>query len=76
MNGAAAAFALSDFRYAFGLTFYRQRILPSLIAGWGVWVPTITLVYCLPPLLQLPVSALATCFWSLLVVYMQSAKRV
>jgi hypothetical protein len=68
------SFAFDDFRYAFTPGFYRERILPSLIAGWGVWVPTITLVYCLPSLLQLPVSALATCFWSLLVVYIQSAK--
>lgn len=68
-----SGFVISDPRYAFSAGFYRARILPSVIAGWGVWIPTITLVYCLPTLLQLPVSALATCFWSLLVAYMQVA---
>lgn len=66
-------FAFTGSAYAFSPAFYRERVLPSLIACWGVWIPTVSVVYCLPLLLQLPVCALATSFWSLVVVYMQPA---
>lgn len=50
--------------------FYRSTILPTLVANWGVWIPAVSIIYALPLLLQVPLFALATSFWSLLVSYL------
>ena len=54
--------------------FYRSTILPTLIANWGVWIPAVTIIYSLPLLLQVPLFALASSFWSLLVAAMTSGR--
>lgn len=61
-------------RGLFTFSFYRTRVFPSLIAGWGVWIPAVTIVYSLPTLLQVPLFVLATCFWSLIVTYIAAMK--
>jgi len=41
--------------------------IPSvLIAMWGVWIPTVAIVYSLPLALQFPLFNIVLCFWSLL----------
>lgn len=41
--------------------------IPSiLIAMWGVWIPTVAIVYSLPFALQFPLFNIVLCFWSLL----------
>jgi uncharacterized protein YjeT (DUF2065 family) len=47
--------------------WYARCVLPILLANWGVWVPTVLLVYALPTPLQLPVQNLVLCLWSLIV---------
>ena len=54
----------------FSLKFYRSTILPTLIANWGVWIPMVAIIYSLPLLLQVPLFALASSFWALLVASM------
>ena len=49
--------------------FYRGRTLPALVATWGVWMPVTAAIYSLPPLLQIPLFALALTFWVLLFAY-------
>ncbi len=46
---------------------YFQRILPTLIANWTVWIPAVSIIYSLPPLLQIPLFGFALCFWVLIV---------
>ena len=61
------------------LDFKRSALLPRLnrrlflhdipgllVPAWLVWLPAVTIVYALPPLLQIPMFALVQCFWSLL----------
>lgn len=60
-------------RDIFTFRFYRARVFPSLIAGWGVWIPAVSIVYSLPTLLQIPLFVLATCFWSLIVTFIASS---
>jgi hypothetical protein len=48
-------------------SWYQKRYLPTLIANWGVWIPTVAIIYCLPTPLQLPIQNLILCMWSLLV---------
>jgi len=45
---------------------WRNRVPTVLISTWAVWIPLVTLIYCLPLALQLPAANLATCFWVLL----------
>ncbi len=56
--------------------FYAARIFPTLLANWGVWIPLVTLIYLLPPLLQTPLFTLALTFWVLIVSYIASARRL
>ncbi len=46
--------------------FYRDRVLPIQVAGWAVWIPCTTVIYSLPPSLQIPFYVLASSFWVLL----------
>ena len=52
--------------------FYVGSVLPTLVATWGVWIPAVTLIYCLPPLLQIPLYNLALTFWALMLAYINS----
>lgn len=53
-------------REVFSWNFVLEKMLPTQIAGWGVWIPGVCLVYFMPPLLQLPTAVLIQCFWVLL----------
>lgn len=55
--------ALADWRAP---RWYARRVLPVMIAVWGVWVPTVCCIYALPLALQLPLCALVNCFWVIL----------
>ncbi|MEI8293355.1 MAG: Mpv17/PMP22 family protein [bacterium] len=50
----------------FSWDFALEKILPTQFAGWCVWIPGVSLVYFMPPLLQLPTAVLIQCFWVLL----------
>ncbi|MBK9217830.1 MAG: hypothetical protein IPO35_16580 [Uliginosibacterium sp.] len=41
--------------------------IPGMIVpAWMVWLPAVTVIYCLPGSLQIPMFNLVLCFWSLL----------
>ena len=46
-----------------------HRLIVMLFSTWMVWLPTVAVVYSLPNGLQLPVSNLVLCFWSLLLSF-------
>ena len=46
-----------------------QVVLPLLLSNWGVWIPAVVVIYCLPLPLQLPMQNLVLCFWSLLLIF-------
>jgi hypothetical protein len=48
--------------------WYARRVVPLVIPAWCFWIPAVTLIYSLPPLLQMPFSLCATAAWSLLMV--------
>jgi hypothetical protein len=50
--------------------WYRMTVLPLLLSNWGVWVPTVAVIYCLKLPLQLPVQNLILCLWALLVMFL------
>ena len=49
---------------------YRDKILPTLLATWAVWIPLMAIIYSLPLALQFPLFGLALSFWVLLLTYM------
>jgi hypothetical protein len=57
-------------RELFTWQHYRDKILPTLIATWAVWIPLMAIIYSLPLALQFPLFGLALSFWVLLLTYM------
>jgi len=46
--------------------FFLQMVPTTLISTWGVWIPMVTIIYCLPSALQIPLFNIVLCFWVLL----------
>jgi len=59
-------FRAERWRALFSWTFVWDRVFPTQVAGWFVWLPALFLIYAMPPLLQLPVAVLVQVFWVLL----------
>ena len=47
--------------------FLLENLFPLVVAGWCIWIPGVSLVYFMPPLLQLPVAVLIQVFWVLII---------
>lgn len=56
-------------------SYYRDAVLPTLITNWAVWVPLITIIYCLPLTLQVPLFGLALSLWVLLYTWMSESRN-
>ena len=59
-------FRRAALRTIFSWDFLNEKMIPTQIAVWCVWLPGVSLVYSMPPLLQLPVAVLIQCFWVLI----------
>jgi hypothetical protein len=57
-------------RDLFRWSHYRDKVLPTLLATWVVWIPLMAIIYSLPLALQFPLFGLALSFWVLLLTYM------
>jgi len=62
--------SIQPVRDLFTWKHYQDKILPTLIATWAVWIPLMAIIYGLPLALQFPLFALALSFWVLLLTYM------
>ena len=62
--------SLGPLRHLFTIAHYRDKILPTLLATWAVWIPLMAIIYSLPLALQFPLFGLALSFWVLLLTYM------
>lgn len=54
--------------------FVLQKIPTTLISTWGVWIPMVSIIYCLPSPLQIPLFNIALCFWVLLLTALTRPK--
>lgn len=54
--------------------WFMRHCLPVLLANWGVWVPTVCLIYVLPTPLQLPLQNLVLCLWSLIMTVLAAQR--
>ncbi len=50
--------------------WYARNLLPVFIANFGIWAPTVALIYVLPVPLQLPMQNLVLCFFTLLMAHL------
>ena len=62
--------SLRPVRDLFTWKHYRDKIIPTLVATWAVWIPLMAIIYSLPLALQFPLFGLALSFWVLLLTYM------
>ena len=62
--------SLKPVRDLFTWPHYRDKIIPTLVATWAVWIPLMAIIYSLPLALQFPLFGLALSFWVLLLTYM------
>jgi len=62
--------SLRPVRDLFTWHHYRDKILPTLLATWAVWIPLMAIIYSSPLALQFPLFSLALSFWVLLLTYM------
>ncbi len=55
--------------------YYRDFVVPTLFATWGVWIPVVTILYSLPTLLQIPLFGLALSMWVMLYTWMSEQRE-
>ncbi|MCW1887646.1 hypothetical protein OKA04_23110 [Luteolibacter flavescens] len=65
-------------REFFTASYYRDHVVPALLATWGVWIPVVTVLYLLPEPVQIPLFSLALSLWAILYAWMSEdqARRV
>jgi hypothetical protein len=71
----AGGFRREAFAYLFSRAFLAERWLPVQIAGWGVWIPSVTLIYFMPTQLQIPVAVLIHTFWVLILTTLTARRE-
>lgn len=54
--------------------YAREKLLPVVVSTWLVWIPGTMVIYFMPLALQLPVTCLIMCFFSLIVTFLSSAR--
>ncbi|HEY2712422.1 MAG TPA: hypothetical protein VGI60_07900 [Chthoniobacterales bacterium] len=65
-----SGFSLESLGRGFTWAHYRDKVIPTLLATWAVWIPLMAIIYSLPLVLQFPLFSLALTFWVLLLTYM------
>jgi hypothetical protein len=64
-----SGYSIRRTRLNLGPHWYRRRGLPLMLANWGVWIPTVICIYCLPTPLQLPIQNIVLCMWCLMILF-------
>lgn len=64
-----AGFSWSRFREQNPWPRLRHRYAVIQVSVWIVWIPAVTMIYCLPPELQIPLFNFIICFFSLLLAF-------
>lgn len=65
-----SGFSLAPLRAVLKWPHYRDKIIPTLVATWAVWIPLLAVIYSVPLSLQFPLFSIALIFWVLLLTYM------
>lgn len=65
-----SGFSMSPLRAVLSWAHYRDKVFPTLLATWAVWIPLMAIIYSLPLALQFPLFSIALAFWVLILTYM------
>lgn len=68
-------YRLRGTREFFTAAYYRDFIVPTLFATWGVWIPVVSILYSLPAMLQIPLFGLALSLWVMLYTWMSEQRK-
>jgi hypothetical protein len=68
-------YRLHGLGHIFSLKYYRDVVFPVLLTNWAVWIPLISVIYCLPLTLQVPLFGLALSMWVLLYTWMSETRN-
>jgi hypothetical protein len=64
-----SAFSWKTMRSKLGFEFVTFTVPVTLMSTWAVWIPAVTIIYCLPAPLQIPLFNLVLCFWVLVLSF-------
>jgi len=56
--------------------FLKATMPPALLGNWFVWLPAVTVIYCLPPSLQIPLFNIVLCFYALMIASLNARNAV
>ena len=56
------------------IRYYKQVVIPTLFANWGVWIPMIIIIYSLPLPMQIPLFGLALSMWVTIYTWMSETR--
>ncbi len=57
------------------LGYLTGAVARVVFSQWMVWVPAVSIIYCLPSALQIPLFNLVVCFWVLLLTFVTGPQR-
>lgn len=63
-----AGFNFARLRNLRWIPFLKENMPKAVITLWAVWIPAVTIIYSLPPALQIPLFNIVLCFYALLFV--------
>ena len=64
-----SAFSWPTMKSKLGFEFMTFTVPVTLMSTWAVWIPAVTIIYCLPAPLQIPLFNLVLCFWVLVLSF-------
>lgn len=56
--------------------FLKAALPVALLGTWIVWIPAVTVIYCLPPALQIPLFNVVLCFYALMIAALNARNAV
>jgi hypothetical protein len=62
-------FSLAAIRPDLNLRYMIGAVAMVLFSQWMVWIPAVSIIYCLPSALQIPLFNLVVCYWVLLLTF-------
>jgi hypothetical protein len=64
-----SSFSWRTMKSKLGSEFMTFTVPVTLMSTWAVWIPAVTIIYCLPAPLQIPLFNLVLCFWVLVLSF-------
>lgn len=69
-------FAFSALKTAINKQFFTVKIPSLVISNWLVWIPSVCLIYSMPPALQLPLFNVVLCFFVIVLAVLTNHAKV